>query len=160
MTSISFTEFETRLHWQGERGAVLTSDRAPVLPLAGTMPEGPEGQWNAEALLVGAVEGRTLHTFLELARAEGVEVLFYQSSAMGRRVEGPGGEPHFTDLIVRPHVAVGSEEEAEKARRIFEALPSRCFPSSVLSLHPRIEPIVETWNVGASGHAGTEQAAP
>lgn len=160
MTSISFTEFETRLHWQGDRGAMLTSDRAPVLPLAGPASEGPEGQWNAEALLVGAVEGRTLLTFLEQARAEGVEVLFYQSSAVGRRVEGPDGEPHFTDLIVRPHVAVGSEEDAEKARRIFEALPSRCFPSSVLSLNPRIEPIVEAWGVGRLKDTGTEQAAP
>jgi hypothetical protein len=158
MTSISITEFETRLHWRGERGAMLTSDRAPVLPLAD--PESPEGQWNAEALLVGAVEGRTLHTFLELARAEGLEVLFYQSSAVGRRVEGPHGEPHFTDLIVRPHVAVCSEEDADKARRIFETLPSRCFPSSVLSLHPRIEPVVEAWNVGSSSDTSAEQATP
>lgn len=159
MTTISITEFETRLHWRGDGGAVLTSDRAPGLPLASDEPEGAEGQWNAEALLVGAVEGRTLHTFLELARAEGVEVLFYQSSAVGRRVEGAQGEPHFTDLIVRPHVAVGSEEDAEKARRIFESLPSRCFPSSVLSLHPRIEPVVESWSGGASRADEAKQAA-
>lgn len=160
MTKVSVTEFETRLHWQGERGAMLTSDRAPVLPLAGTLMGGPEAQWNAEALLVGAVEGRTLLIFLELARAEGLEVLFYQSSAVGRRVDGPNGQPQFTDLIVRPHVAVASEEDARRARTLFEELPSRCFPSSVLNLTPRIEPIIEAWNPRAPKDADAEQAAP
>lgn len=147
MTSVSITQFETRLQWQGERGAVLSSERASPVLLCGSLASPPEDHWNPEALLVGAVEGRTLLTFLEMARAEGVEVLFYQSSAVARRVNGHEGEPHITDLIVRPHVAVANEEEAEKVRGIFERLPSRCFPSSMLSLTPRIEPIVESWNL-------------
>lgn len=159
MTTVSVTEFETRLHWQGERGATLMTDRAPELPLAGTLSESPEAQWNAEALLVGAVEGRTLLTFLERARAEGLEVLFYQSSAVGRRVDGPDGQFVFTDLIVRPHVAVRSEKDAHTARRIFATLPSRCFPSSVLNITPRIEPIVESWNLGPRKQAPTLEEA-
>jgi organic hydroperoxide reductase OsmC/OhrA len=146
MTSVSFTQFETRLQWQGEQGAVLSSERAQPVPLCGSPGGAREEQWNPETLLVGAVEGRTLSIFLEMARDAGVEVLFYQSSAVGRRVDALDAEPHFTDLIVRPHVAVASEAEAEKVRRIFEELPSRCFPSSMLRLTPRIEPIVEAWN--------------
>jgi organic hydroperoxide reductase OsmC/OhrA len=103
-------------------------------------------QWNPETLLVGAVEGRTLLAFLEQARALGVEILFYQSSAMARRVEGPDGQPHYTDLIVRPHVAVRTEDEARLAWSIFETLPERCFPSSMLRLTPRIEPLIDTWD--------------
>jgi hypothetical protein len=147
MTSVAITQFETRLQWQGERGALLSSERSPPVSLRGSLGGTQEDLWSPEALLVGAVEGRTLLVFLDLARAEGVEVLFYQSSAVARRVNGPEGEPHFTDLIVRPHVAVATEEEAEKVRRLFELLPSRCFPSSILSLTPRIEPIVESWNL-------------
>jgi hypothetical protein len=105
-----------------------------------------ERQWNPETLLVGAVEGRTLSAFLEEARALEVEVLFYQSSAVARRVDGPDGLPHYTDLIVRPHVAVRGEREAMLVRRIFDALPERCFPSSMLRLTPRIEPIIDIWD--------------
>jgi organic hydroperoxide reductase OsmC/OhrA len=105
-----------------------------------------EEKWNPEALLVGAVEGRTLLAFMEQARAAGVQVLFYQSSAVARRVDGPDGLPHYTDLIVRPHVAVRGEKEAMVVRSIFEALPERCFPSSMLRLTPRIEPIIDTWD--------------
>jgi organic hydroperoxide reductase OsmC/OhrA len=148
MTSISITEFETRLHWQGEREAVLTSDCTPHVPLGCSLSGSQEGQWNPEALLVAAVEGRTLAAFLEAAREEGVEVLFYQSSAVLRHARGPDGQVHFTDLIVRPHVAVGSEADAEKVRELLAALPSRCFPGAVMSVTPRIEPIVEAWNVG------------
>lgn len=145
MTYVSITEFETRLQWQSGCGAQLSGDRASAIPL-GEPPDVLEGQWNPETLLVGAVEGRTLLAFLEQARALGVEVLFYQSSAVARRVDGPDGLPHYTDLIVRPHVAVRSELDATLARRIFEALPERCFPSSMLKLTPRIEPIIDTWD--------------
>jgi organic hydroperoxide reductase OsmC/OhrA len=146
MTYVPITEFETRLHWRGARGALLSADRAPSLPLGGQLSDMMEDQWNPEALLVGAVEGRTLLAFLEQARASGVEVLFYQSSAVARRVDGLDGLPHYTDLIVRPHVAVRGEKDATVVRRIFEALPERCFPSSMLRLTPRIEPIIDTWD--------------
>jgi organic hydroperoxide reductase OsmC/OhrA len=150
MTSASITVYETRLYWQGDRGAVLTSDQAPPVPIGCPLrgPEGgPEdGRWAPEALLVGAVEGRTLHAFLDCAREAGVGVLFYQSSATARLVSGgPEQVAQVTDLIVRPHVAVASAREAEHARLLFSRLPARCFPSSVLQLTPRIEPVVEVW---------------
>ncbi|WP_233262241.1 OsmC family protein [Vitiosangium sp. GDMCC 1.1324] len=145
MTYVAITEFETRLQWQSGCGALLLGDRGPAIPMAGH-PSELVGQWNPETLLVAAVEGRTLLAFLEQARSLNVEVLFYQSSAVARRVDGADGLPHYTDLIVRPHVAVRSENEAALARGIFDALPERCFPSSMLRLTPRIEPIIDTWD--------------
>ncbi|WP_239469799.1 OsmC family protein [Archangium violaceum] len=145
MTYVAITEFETRLQWRSDCGAQLFGEQTPSIPLGGQNSD-LEGQWNPEALLVGAVEGRTLVAFLEQVRALGVEVLFYQSSAVARRVDGPDGLPHYTDLIVRPHVAVRDETDATAVRRIFDALPERCFPSSMLRLTPRIEPIVDIWD--------------
>jgi organic hydroperoxide reductase OsmC/OhrA len=163
MSSVTITEYETRLFWQGERGAVLTSDQAPPLPIGRPLTEpgtGDAGQWGPESLLVGAVEGRTLLAFLDRARAADVPVLFYQSSAMARVVGTPGEQPHFTDLIVRPHVAVPTEEAAEAARLIFSELPAHCFPSSIILLTPRIEPVVETWNVHRVARAASSASAP
>lgn len=165
MTSISATEFETRLQWQGEQRAALTCEQAPELPLGGLVGDrAAADRWSPETLLVGAVEGRTLQAFLERAHAERITILFYQSSAMGRRVEGSGGMPHFTDFIVRPHVAVRSEEDAEQVRRIFEELPCRCFPSSMMQLTPRIEPVVEVWDetyaLGRGPHSSLGTNAP
>ena len=145
MTYVAITEFETRLQWQSGCGALLSGDRTTALPL-GEHSDGMEGQWNPEKLLIAAVEGRTFLAFMEQARALEVEVLFYQSSAVARRVDGPDGLPHYTDLIVRPHVAVRGEKDTTLARRIFESLPERCFPSSMLKLTPRIEPIIDTWD--------------
>ncbi|RKH69456.1 hypothetical protein D7X55_33620 [Corallococcus sp. AB049A] len=158
MTSASITEYETRLYWQGDRGAVLTSDHAPPVPigrpLCGQGGGREDGRWDPEALLVAAVEGRTLHAFLDGAREAGVGILFYQSSATARLVRGgPEEAAHFTDLIVRPHVAVASLREAEDARRLFSRLPARCFPSTMLQLTPRIEPVVEVWAHSRRGDA-------
>lgn len=163
MSSVTITEYETRLFWQGERGAVLTSDQAPPLPIGRPLTEpgtGDAGQWGPESLLVGAVEGRTLLAFLDRARAADVPVLFYQSSAMARMVGAPGEPPHFTDLIVRPHVAVPTEAAAEAARLIFSELPAHCFPSSIIQLTPRIEPVVETWNVHRVSRPTSSASAP
>ncbi|GMU01803.1 hypothetical protein KH5H1_59230 [Corallococcus caeni] len=167
MTSASITEYETRLFWQGERGAVLTSDHAPPVPIGRPLNDrdsGPgDGRWDPEALLVGAVEGRTLHAFLDGAREAGVRVLFYQSCATARLVSGsPEQAAHFTDLIVRPHVAVASAREAEQVRQLFARLPARCFPSSMIQLTPRIEPVVEVWAHARLQDAGTpvENHAP
>ncbi len=145
MTYVSISEFETRLQWRSDSGALLSGDGAPPIPVGSRCPD-LEEQWNPETLLVAAVEGRTLLAFMEQARSLGVEVLFYQSSAMARCVEGQDGAPHYTDLIVRPHVAVRTEEDARRAQGIFEALPERCFPSSMLRLTPRIEPLIDTWD--------------
>ncbi|MBN8232126.1 hypothetical protein JYK02_31880 [Corallococcus macrosporus] len=167
MTSASITEYETRLYWQGERAAVLTSDHAPPVPIGRPMNDlagGPgDGRWDPEALLVGAVEGRTLHAFLDGAREAGVGVLFYQSCATARLVSGrPDQAAQFTDLIVRPHVAVASAREAEAVRQLFARLPARCFPSSMLQLTPRIEPVVEVWAHSRRRDAGApvENHAP
>ncbi|MFP2932143.1 hypothetical protein ACLESO_44655, partial [Pyxidicoccus sp. 3LG] len=106
--------------------------------------------------------GAALVAFMDRARDAAVPVLFYQSSAVARVVGTPGQPPHLTDLIVRPHVAVSSEEDAEAVRLIFADLPAHCFPSSVIQLTPRIEPVVETWNVhpAASNSEGTSSALP
>jgi organic hydroperoxide reductase OsmC/OhrA len=147
MTTISVTEFETRLQWLGEQQATLTTEQAPTLAIGGLVAgQPPSERWAPETLLVAAAESRILLSFLEQARAQGIEILFYQSSAMGRRVGSMTGQPHFTDLIVRPHVAVRDEVDVERVRRIFEQLPPCCFPSSMLQLTPRIEPVVEIWN--------------
>ncbi|NVJ21469.1 hypothetical protein HUW62_09600 [Myxococcus sp. AM011] len=159
MTSVTITEYETRLYWQGERGAVLTSDRAPPVPIGLPLVEPgatEDGRWAPETLLVGAVEGRTLLAFLERAREADVNVLFYQSCAVARVVGGPGQPPHLTDLIVRPHVAVATDLDAEVVRLIFSELPAHCFPSSVIQITPRIEAVVETWHA----RAASPRAAP
>ncbi|MCP3137711.1 OsmC family protein [Pyxidicoccus xibeiensis] len=165
MTTVTITEYETRLYWQGERGAVLTSDQAPPLPIGRPLAEpgtADDGRWAPETLLVGAVEGRTLVAFMDRAREADVPVLFYQSSAMARVVGTRGQAPHLTDLIVRPHVAVSTEADAEAVRLIFAELPAHCFPSSIIQLTPRIEPVVETWHVhpGAEGRDDTRLALP
>jgi hypothetical protein len=53
-------------------------------------------------------------------------------------------------------VAVRSEEDAERVRTIFAELPCRCFPSSILKLTPRIEPVIEVWD----GSRAAERAPP
>jgi organic hydroperoxide reductase OsmC/OhrA len=154
---ITSTEFETCLQWKGGQQGQLYTEQAPAVPIGGMCGgQTPPDRWAPEELLVGAVESCTLLAFLEQAQAQGIEILIYQSSALGRRVAGPDSPPHFTDLIVRPHVAVRSEQDAERVLSIFAQLPRAIFPSSILRLTPRIEPVVEIWDT----HRQTETEPP
>jgi len=161
VTSIASTQFETRLQWQGKQRGRLCTEQAAAVSL-GDMERGraPPDLWAPEELLVAAVEGRTLMAFLEQAQARGIEVLFYQSSALGRRVELPGRGPRITDLIVRPLVAVRGEADAEQVLSIFESLASELFPSSILRLTPRIEPVVEIWDSQHLPESGPASPSP
>jgi organic hydroperoxide reductase OsmC/OhrA len=154
MTFVAISECETRLQWQGSREATLSGDTGPCIsiraPQAGE--NATTGLWDPDALLIGAVEARTLLTFMEQARSQNVEILFYQSSAVARKVNTATG-CQYTDLIVRPHVAVRTQQEAETARNVFARLPEDCFPGSVLRLTPRIEPIIDVWDEQPSPRA-------
>jgi organic hydroperoxide reductase OsmC/OhrA len=162
MTFVAISECETRLQWQGRREATLSGDSGPCISIR--TPQTGEntvtGLWDPDALLIGAVEARTLLAFMEKARSENVEILFYQSSAVARKVNTVTGGCQYTDLIVRPHVAVRTKQDAETVRNLFARLPEDCFPGSVLRLTPRIEPVIDVWDAHPAAHPAEGSRRP
>lgn len=141
----------------GDQAPELTCDNVSPLRV-GDAPCvcGQTGQWSPESLLAGAVEAGTYLTFLELAKARGVEVLGYASSATARVAREKSGGAHFTDLIVSPRVTVRSAADAQLASQLFAEIPNRCIVAravrSMLRIHPTVE-AAEPAHVPAKGTA-------
>ena len=60
------------------------------------------------------------------------------------------------NLPAAPNPGESPKEFATRVRNIFAELPCRCFPSSILKLTPRIEPVIEVWD----GPRAAEQVPP
>ena len=104
-------------------------------------------QWRPEELLIGAVELGGMLRFLALAEGEGLKLVSYQSSALGRfRGHAESGN-ELIDLIVRPRVGVEREEEVAQAEALFELLAREPPDAGLLRVPPRLQPQVQLWHV-------------
>jgi hypothetical protein len=133
---------ETWVQWQGGRKALLSGDDAPCLSagLGGSL---RDQHWRPEELLIGAVELGVMLRFLALAEGEGLQLVSYQSSALGR-FRGHAEEGcQLIDLIVRPRVSVTSEDEVVLAERLFALLTREPPDAGLLRVTPRVQPCVQ-----------------
>lgn len=83
----------------------------------GSPPEfkGDPGLWSPEELLVGALNGCLMLTFVSSAQRKGVQVLVYESTADGL-LENVDGKYLITEVGVKPTLILKSETIPLKLR--------------------------------------------
>ena len=98
---------------------------------------------NPEDLLVAALAGCHMLTYLAHCAFAKIEVVDYEDDAGGVMVfEGGGGR--FTEVTLRPRVTVAPGSDLEKARGLHEAAHHDCFIANSVNFPVRNEPeIVE-----------------
>jgi len=136
--------YEVRLKWKEGRKGMLSVPGKPEVEVA-TPPEfkGPSGVWSPEELFVGSINSCLMTTFLYYAEKKGLSFKSYESRARGI-LEKKGGYFMLSAVEVVPTVRVGSEEEAGKAKRIFELCEKDCFISNSAKSEIIIKPEIET----------------
>ncbi len=113
-------------------------------PLSGSADpafKGDTGLHNPEDLLVAALAGCHLLTYLALCVRAGIEVVAYEDSVSGAMVlEGGGGR--FTGVTLRPRVTVAPGSDLEKARALHASAHKACFIANSVNFPVRNEPEV------------------
>jgi organic hydroperoxide reductase OsmC/OhrA len=113
-------------------------------PLDGTadpMFRGDPSLHNPEDLLVAALSGCHMLTYLALCVRAGIAVVAYEDEAGGTMVlEGGGGR--FTEVVLRPRVVVAAGSDMEEARRLHAAAHHDCFIANSVNFPVRNEPDV------------------
>ncbi len=113
-------------------------------PLSGSADpafKGDAGLHNPEDLLVAALAGCHLLTYLALCVRAGIEVVAYEDSANGAMVlEGGGGR--FTGVTLRPRVTVAPGSDLAKARALHASAHKACFIANSVNFPVRNEPVV------------------
>jgi peroxiredoxin-like protein len=123
-----------------EGHATLTSAGVPDLPTAAPLDfDGPGDAWSPEQLLVGAVEACFLLTFRAIAQASGIEFTSLAVEGEGI-VDRANGGMRFTEIVLRPRLAVPAGVDATRVRRALERAERTCLVSASLSTPIRLEP--------------------
>jgi len=103
--------------------------------------KGDPARHNPEDLLVAALSSCHMLSYLaECARA-GIEVVAYDDEASGTMALSGGGG-HFTEVILRPRVAVAPGADLAKARALHKDAHANCFIANSVNFPVRNEPEV------------------
>ena len=99
---------------------------------------GDPALYNPEDLLVAALSGCHMLTYLAYCALQGIAVVAYEDQASGTMVqEGNGGR--FTEVVLRPRVTVAAGSDLDKARALHEKAHADCFVANSVNFPVRIE---------------------
>ena len=134
--------YEVRIAGGPVGHASLASSGVPDLATAApTDFGGPGDAWSPEQLLVAAVEACFLLTFRALAQASRIEFTSLAVDGEGI-VDRADGGMRFTEIILRPRIALPAGADLTRVRRALEKAEKTCLVSASLSTPIRLEPEV------------------
>jgi peroxiredoxin-like protein len=120
--------------------ATLTSPGVPDLATAAPADfGGPGDAWSPEQLLLAAVEACFLLTFRAIAQASRIEFTSLAVDGQGI-VDRANGGMRFTEIVLRPRLALPAGADAARVRRALEKAEQTCLVSASLSTPIRLEP--------------------
>jgi organic hydroperoxide reductase OsmC/OhrA len=132
--------YTNSLTWEHARRGKSSAPGKPPMEI-GSPPEfrGEAGVWCPEELLVAALNGCLMLTFISLAQSRGVEFVSYESAAEGL-LENLDGKFLITEVSVAPTVVLKSDGDLEKARAIMGQVEEHCFISNSIKAKVKLAP--------------------
>jgi len=88
---------------------------------------GDKTRYSPEDLLVGAVSGCHMLSYLHLCADSGIVVIDYRDSAIGIMLEQKDGSGYFSEITLHPNVTVTDGSMIEKANALHEKANKLCF---------------------------------
>jgi organic hydroperoxide reductase OsmC/OhrA len=147
--------YQTSLVWEGNQGRgtadyrnygrqyrVRIAGKPDLLGSADPAFRGDPALHNPEDLLVAALSGCHLLSYLALCARAGVRVIEYTDSAEGTMVLRPDGGGSFQEVILRPRVAVAPGTDLALARSLHERAGQQCFIAGSCNVPVRHAPEV------------------
>jgi organic hydroperoxide reductase OsmC/OhrA len=146
-------QYQTDLIWTGNKGSgtmdYRSYDRSYVISIqnkndiqgsSDSSFMGDKSKHNPEDLLVSALSSCHMLWYLHLCSQNGIVILEYKDSALGKMTENPDGSGHFTEVILRPVVVINNEDHVEKANALHEEANKMCFISNSCNFPVKQEP--------------------
>jgi organic hydroperoxide reductase OsmC/OhrA len=147
--------YHVSVTWTGNRGTGtsghraydrdhnVTAERRPVIA-ASSEPlfRGDPARWNPELELVAALSQCHMLWYLHLCVAAGVIVTSYTDHADGTMTEADDGGGRFTEVVLRPQVAVAAPEIIETAASLHKEAHAKCFIANSVNFPVRHESVI------------------
>lgn len=147
--------YHLELEWRGNHGQGTNTyegySREHILRIAGKpdliatadpLFRGDAAQHNPEDLLLAALSGCHLLTYLALCARARINVFSYRDKAEGTLLLTEDGGGHFTEVVLRPEVIVAEECMLEKAQHFHGEVHKYCFIARSVNFPVRCEAVV------------------
>ena len=103
-------------------------------------------RYNPEELLVAALSGCHLLTYLALCARARIVVIAYLDKAKGSMKTTPDGGGHMTEVVLHPEVTVTEESMIPKALELHAAAHKYCFIANSVNFPVLHKPVVRAAN--------------
>ncbi|MDX1540802.1 MAG: OsmC family protein [Geminicoccaceae bacterium] len=146
--------FACRLRWTGAAGGptrdyqsfsrdyeVLIEGKAPIVCSSAAEFMGDPTKFNPEDMLVAALAGCHMLTYLALCARANIEVVGYEDRASGRMTV-KDGKLRFTEVTLAPTVRIGAGD-VEAARALHDKAHERCFIANSVNFPVLFMPTIE-----------------
>jgi organic hydroperoxide reductase OsmC/OhrA len=132
--------YQSQAVWKEGRKIKASAADKPDLEIS-SPPEfkGDQGIWTPEDLFVSALNICIMETFLAFAEKKGLGLAAYESSA-DALLDYKDGKYRFTEVTVRPQVALKLQDDVEPARQIMASAHANCFISNSITSSVSILP--------------------
>lgn len=97
---------------------------------------------NPEDLLLAAIAGCHMLTYLALCARKRILVKSYRDKASGTMALTPEGGGRFTEVILRPEVVVADAAMADTAKALHNPVHKYCFIANSVNFPVRHEPVI------------------
>lgn len=147
--------YHLELEWRGNLGQgtstyegysrehiLRIADKPDLVATAAPLFRGDTAQHNPEDLLLAALSGCHLLTYLALCARARINVLSYRDKAEGTLLLTKDGGGHFTEVVLRPEVIVAEERMLEKAEHLHGEVHKYCFIARSVNFPVRCEAVV------------------
>jgi peroxiredoxin-like protein len=140
--------YRTRMEWRGGRAGDLASEGKPGFRVA-SPPEfkGEAGVWTPEDLLVAAVNGCTMTTFVAFSQRLALPVQSYECDAEGT-LEFAEGSYRFTGVTLRPRIVVSDPSALPQVEKALADAHRSCIISNSIRGKVVLEPTFEVLALG------------
>jgi organic hydroperoxide reductase OsmC/OhrA len=153
--SLNTHHYALTLEWTGNLGAGTSTyegySREHVVRIAGKpdlrgtadpLFRGDPTLHNPEDLLLAALSQCHLLTYLALCARARISVVSYRDHAEGTLLLTKDGGGHFTEVVLRPEVAVADAHMLAKARHFHREVHKYCFIARSMNFPVRCEAVV------------------
>jgi len=121
---------------------IRINGKSELRATADPMFRGDTALHNPEDLLLAALSGCHLLTYLALCARARINVLRYSDKAEGTLVLTKDGGGHFSEVVLRPEVVIEDPAYVEKAVTLHAAAHKYCFIANSVNFPVRNEPVV------------------
>lgn len=144
--------YRLELEWKGDHTRdyesytrehlIWINGKSELRATADPMFRGDAELHNPEDMLLAALSGCHLLTYLALCARARINVTGYRDTAEGTLVLTPDGGGHFAEVILHPHVVVAEGAMVVKAMRFHQEVHKYCFIARSVNFPVRCDPVV------------------